>query len=117
MWIPYSLDYGYFPFIVQPFEGSQIGVEGQLVIYGQDLVRRDLDVRAIVKVLGIVIGDDGIQTVVATRQLQDYQDRVFLSTCHTVSSSFSYKSFLPNHDGLDLTGLSRSLDAGRSLCE
>jgi hypothetical protein len=57
-------------------------VKADLIIQGQDLVRRDPHRRAIVVIEGVAIGNDRIEIIVAPGELEDYQDRVFTGIGH-----------------------------------
>ena len=65
-------------------QGSHGGVEAQLVVDGQDLVFRHTDGGAEVAVVAVVARDDGVQSVVAARQREDCQDRVFRGRYHVL---------------------------------
>ena len=75
-----SLHYGHLARVIDILQRRRVGVEAQLVVDGQDLVLRDDDRRTRVVVVGVVVRDEGIQKVVASRKLHDHQ-HMGLSVC------------------------------------
>ena len=73
------------PLVVHIFYRGHGRVEPNLVIDGQDVFRRDIHHRPVVHVMGVAIGDEGIQGVIGPRHLKNYQHRVFLVGGHRFS--------------------------------
>jgi hypothetical protein len=63
--VSHALNDSYLTFVVQLLQRCHVGVEGQLVINGEYLVFRNPDIRAIVKVKGIGIGNESVHKVIA----------------------------------------------------
>ena len=77
-----SLDDRNFALVVQILDRGHGRVKPNLVIDGQNLVGFHLQLGPVVPVVGVVVGDDGVQGIVGARHLQNHQHWVFLIRGH-----------------------------------
>ena len=75
---------GQLAFVPEPLQRAHGRVHTQLVVELDDLVGRDAQVGPVVPVTPAVVGDDGVQTVVAARQGQHCQNIILFSRDHYI---------------------------------
>ena len=80
-----TLNDGNFSFVEELLERCHIGVPANFVINGYDLIFRNPDVGPIVVIQWVRIGNYGVHKIVTARQLQNYQDGIFLCASHVSS--------------------------------
>ncbi len=80
----------HFAFIIKGFEGCHARIEADFVIELDHLVLGDIDVGAIVPVERIGVGDDRVEIVITTTQLQDDQNWIFSHYIASLSIVLGY---------------------------
>ena len=76
------LNYGHLALVVELLDGTHAGVEAHVVIHGQHLIGGKPQHIAIVLVVGVAVGNEGVQGIVGAGHLKYHQDRVFLGGGH-----------------------------------
>jgi hypothetical protein len=70
MLVAASVDDRHPPVLEQPFEADHRGVEAEVIVDLEDLAIRNTEMRPGAVVRGVPVGNDGVQAVVAARQLE-----------------------------------------------
>ena len=80
--VPYAVDNGDFAFVIELLDRPHVGVEGQLVVYGKDFVLGNADAWTGVPVMRVGVGNDGVEIVVGSGELEHNHHRVLLGSRH-----------------------------------
>ena len=103
-----AVDDGHLALIPQCLDASHLRVEPQLIIDGNDLVRRNANLGAGVVVVPVGKGDDRVQIVVGSGHLQNHHHRIFRRSRHV---------FPPCVAGRQIYRPPRPIADGSGLCE
>ena len=73
--------------VIHVFQGPHLRVESNLVINLDDALVGNTDCRTGVPVDRVGVGNNCVQVVISSRQLEYYQYRVFFCACHVLAIS------------------------------
>ena len=74
-----AVDHGHFALVVKVLNGCEGWVERQFIADGQDFFLGDAHRFPAIVIKRVLVGDDRVDVVVPAGQLDNYQDRVFVS--------------------------------------
>src|SRR5215510_2857224 len=80
--IPYTMNNGHVSTLIDGFHRRHYRVESGLLVEGEDLVLGDAHHRPVVPVEGVGIGDNRIEVIIASSELENHQDRIFTGASH-----------------------------------
>ncbi len=89
-----ALDDGHIPLIPKLLQRCHGRIEADRIIDGQDLLRVDPHHRTVVHVERVGVGDDGIEGIIAPRQLEDHQHVIFLMIRHQQTLLLRMESYV-----------------------
>ena len=92
--VAYAMDDGQLAIIVEVPHGAHGGMQAVLAVNVEDLVVGDPHCGAVVPIQRVVVGDDGVEVVVTTRQLEHYQHGVFFACSHSLSLSLPFFTWM-----------------------
>ncbi len=68
-----AVNHGNLALVPQGLYRPHVGVEAEVIVNGQDLVRRDADRGAVVIVEGVAIRDHCVERIIRSNQLEHHQ--------------------------------------------
>ena len=80
--VPNPVDYSHVALVVKALYGLHFRMKAHLLVQAQHPVLGYPNRRAVVLVERVSVGDNRVQVVIAAGQLENHQDRIFLSAGH-----------------------------------